>query len=431
MEYLIALSKLFIGAFEVYIYYDFLKSVFPFKDDRFSRRMGKVALLVTTNYLINSFQSPTINLISIPLSYLLFCFLLYEASIKQRIFYVLFLYTLFACGEVVFEIFKMQLDLPNYELTNLFLILFQKILMFMIFKIIQLIPRKKIEQEQHKSLLYTYFIFPLSSFIIFDGILNFDFGSNTPMFQKVLLGFGGLLLLFSNSLIFFLFEKLSDMMSRTRELDLLTMKSNMENKHYERLERINLEHATYLHDINKYLRTIGYLAEQNDNSDILKILDEMNVQVYNIEAKSFSDHPILNAILYDRSIQAAERNIEFHAFVEPNLNLDKIEDIDLISMVGNLLDNAIEAADQCMQERMVNAKLYMGNDAFIVLEVENSFLITPEKIGNRFISKKKNKEKHGFGVLRVQELAAKYGGMLRMNHSETLFTVTLVLSAIG
>ena len=89
-------------------------------------------------------------------------------------------------------------------------------------------------------------------------------------------------------------------------------------------------------------------------------------------------------------------NIEF--FLDAKVSEIPMEDADFIVVLGNLLDNAIEAAEQCRKE---NRKIWMSiqniNEMFMI-NLKNTCETTPIEKNNKFVTHKKNTERHGLGL---------------------------------
>ena len=136
-----------------------------------------------------------------------------------------------------------------------------------------------------------------------------------------------------------------------------------------------------------------------------------------------------NAILSEKGRLAEKQNIIFDAYVEPGIVLDMVEDVDLIAMLGNLLDNALRAAKTYKEEAFVNVRIYMQDiRGFCVLKIVNSYsgdIIMKE---DTFISTKKEKGIHGLGIKSVNRMAEKYGGYLTCKAKDDVFEAVLLIS---
>ena len=94
--------------------------------------------------------------------------------------------------------------------------------------------------------------------------------------------------------------------------------------------------------------------------------------------------------LNGKKSEALNKKVEYNVYVEMGFEKPDVEDIDLISIISNLIDNAIEAASKC-DDGNVNIKLYKANDGrFTTIQVTNNYIEKPLEKDGEFISKKKN-----------------------------------------
>ena len=109
------------------------------------------------------------------------------------------------------------------------------------------------------------------------------------------------------------------------------------------MEKVNLEQSNYMHDLKFMLRTIGNLAVQDQNEEITSVIQNMKIRIGEMEEEFFCKNKVLNTILCEKKKEAIDNKINYQAYVEPGIPLDFIQDIDIIIIMGNIIDNAIEA----------------------------------------------------------------------------------------
>ena len=214
-------------------------------------------------------------------------------------------------------------------------------------------------------------------------------------------------------------------MEQNSEYELMDLQNTLNHTYYKRMEE---KHKQYAHNLKEYLQTISGLATKCKSEEIVDILKDMEVEVDSISDKIYTSNSILNALLCEKELQAQKEEIGFHVMIEPELDLGKIKNGDIIVMVGNLIDNAIEAAALCKEEKRIDLKFFESDGNFIVLDIENTYGNKTKRRGESYLSTKKNPLYHGIGIKSVRETAEKYGGMLFQEQKEEVFVSILTLS---
>lgn len=416
-----------ICVFEVYILYDFLHNIL---EERTKNRiiittvLGIIAALI---YGINYFQISQINLIGVALLFLLGTIFLFCGGLKARISYYLIFYIIMVGMEFVVGIFFTIITSPDYFIKELYpfkyfvLVIITKLMAYMALRLIKLFLNRK-EIGMRGKLLKMAFVVPVTTMLLYAGL----FYANIQIEEgKVILCIGCMLLLFSNVLVFYIIEKLTFVMEQNSEYELMDLQNTLNHTYYERMEE---KHKQYAHNLKEYLQTISGLATKCKSEEIVDILKDMEVEVDSISDKIYTNNSILNALLCEKELQAQKEEIGFHVMIEPELDLGKIKNGDIIVMVGNLIDNAIEAAALCKEEKRIDLKFFVSDGNFIVLDIENTYGNRIKRKEGSYLSTKKNPLYHGIGIKSVRETAEKYGGMLFQEQKEEVFVSILTLS---
>ncbi len=197
----------------------------------------------------------------------------------------------------------------------------------------------------------------------------------------------------------------------------------------EQLQKKDEKYSEFIHNINHYFFAIGELARQENCNQIVGMIEEMSGKILHTERIIYTNHKTLNAILAEKASEAELENIDLNVYVEPVIKLGNVTDGDLVSMIGNLLDNAIEAARQCEpKKRNISVWIYMEkNSGICVIKTVNYFYNPPIFHNSRLVSGKKEGEMHGIGIKSVENTAQKYGGYLEYFINDDKFTSILIL----
>jgi len=215
-----------------------------------------------------------------------------------------------------------------------------------------------------------------------------------------------------------------------RELELENRTLRLKLNHYQEMEKINEENKKTIHEINKQMRVIGVLLAQSEYDKIENILKEMDVKMGVWLKYEYSNDKIVNAILLDSAQRAAERGVKFEVDVEKDFSLEYLKERDVVTMLGNLLDNAMEAVERC-REPFINVKMKMARYHVCALTVvENNYDGEIFLQNGTYKTSKEDNEKHGVGIKLVSDMAEGYGGFLKTECEDNLFRANLLLPVL-
>lgn len=420
--------------FEIYMFYDFFRGDFKYRsNDRRVRGMVLLGLFLAM-MLVNGFGNSLVNICIVPFFYVLDSFVLYNESAKRLLsFDVLFLIIMAGIEigfEIAFSIVSGNDAITLYEvpISRMIIFMFEKLINFMVLRIVK--NYRSINKFPVQNKLYKLvYLLPLDSFLIYSGVLYSKIDLGVVSFQKGLLVLGCLLLVPINIVVFYLLERLSETMEKTKVLELDSLKKELMGIHYERVNEINEEHKSYLHDLQHSFKTIGELAQNGENQKIIDIIKSMNIEIETIRKKRYCQHPIVNAILCEADERAAKKEISYSVEIDASIDFSFVDDFSLISMLGNLINNAFEATERAKDNRFINIEAHLAaNDKFIVFCIENGFDVAPILENGEYLTSKQDKSKHGIGIKNVKERAKLYGGILILETKANVFIATLELA---
>lgn len=190
-----------------------------------------------------------------------------------------------------------------------------------------------------------------------------------------------------------------------------------QTKKYDQTVRI-------LHDVNKHIKAIEGLCI-TDHEDIAgEYAKEIGDILKPLIPVQYTENQILNILLTDKATIMKEKEISVEIKID-NVNLDFIAPIDVTTIFGNLLDNAIEAAEQINGDRHIYIKIGSYHQ-MVVVSIENS--CNDIKWKNGFPVSDKGKGR-GIGLLNVRSSIEKYDGNLTLKQKEHKFIVELFLNS--
>lgn len=434
---MISMDRLTLCAVDVYMLYFFFKSMFKLR--KYHKGIYVLLFSIETGLIliINAFSNTWLNLMVIPILYMLFALLMFKLSFVGGLTYTIIYYAIFSGGrEVAYEmLFRLvstsfQFHIPAWFTSAGFYYLLPEYVLGFLFLMIIVRSLKKIDIGEQQDFSWYLLIMPVSTLIILSSFLYMDF-PNSVLVQR-LMCVGAFLLYFSNAVIFIVLEKYKGIMNFAKYEEMSHLKQALEDDGFQNIARLNKHYRNYMHEIHLHLAQIRALASKEQHGKIIEIVNGLEEGIQMGESNIvYNSNEILNTILEERVLKAQKNGIALSIFVEAFLNVDFISGADMISMFGNLLDNALEAAAQCeSSNRNVDVKMFMGNRYTLVLYIKNSFTVPAKREGDRYLTTKKEKELHGLGIGIVNRLAEKYGGNLLLEDKGKNYITTLSISTV-
>lgn len=180
-----------------------------------------------------------------------------------------------------------------------------------------------------------------------------------------------------------------------------------------------------IHDLKHQINTLdGYLQEAH-YEEAKAFLTEMSQELFdkNRRIRAWSGCPLIDMMLDSKEKKAASQGITMEIDVPPVEN--PLSERDMSILLGNILDNAIEAAGKTdRNQRKIYVKIYSKGNLFGI-SVENSLAQMPVIQDGRLISTKEDSEKHGWGMLSIQSIVTKYGGQIDYNYADQIFKINI------
>lgn len=146
-----------------------------------------------------------------------------------------------------------------------------------------------------------------------------------------------------------------------------------------------------------------------------------------LQIKTFCSNPIINMLASHYSSLAAERGITLTAHISVP-DVLSVQDTDLSVLIGNLLENALDAADRAPEEHRSIELNMLCRGKMIVITVDNGFDGIAREEGSRYLSTKP--DHHGLGLQILTEIAEKYGGGAEFTHDDLTFHSSIMLRGL-
>lgn len=246
------------------------------------------------------------------------------------------------------------------------------------------------------------------------------FSSSLPgglFYIRTLVDFSGLLILFLQR-------------DRWREL---SMQKEMEavnailRRQYEQYnlskENIEIINRKY-HDLKHQIAVVR--AERNSDKRE-QYLQEMENDIKMYEAQNKTGNKVLDTILTGKHLYCVQHEINFTCVADGML-LDFMNLMDICTIFGNALDNAIECVEKIgdKSKRLIRTAVY-SQSKFLIIRFENYTELELTTKDSLPITTKKDRQYHGYGLKSIRSTVEKYGGSMTVNVKDNWFILRLLI----
>ncbi|MFP3512808.1 ATP-binding protein [Peribacillus sp. SIMBA_075] len=191
------------------------------------------------------------------------------------------------------------------------------------------------------------------------------------------------------------------------------------------------------HDFSNHIQVIHGLLKLGENAKALDYLTGLSKEVHSIESMKLDViHPGLSVLLETKRLSAQNYNIDIEIDVSPK-SFNRVKTIDLIKLLSNVIDNAIEATIELPeQERRMNIACNADDQKYTFMVTNSGPMISTLDQENIFTSgfstKKAQKGKvRGQGLFIVKDLVSRYDGEIHVQSTEKETTVTMTIPVNG
>ena len=416
---------------DIFICYDFFKGFFTLRSRNSTNRLFIVSVgFVMILYGVNLIGSVTLNLLFTPIVVLVYLMTVFYGRIVSKLMYFLLTMSVMLGSEFIFVVLVgMTNSANNINLSDFpFSVFGAKLIGFLILLFIRQFAENK-RQRMVNKVFWRYLLIPISSLGMMFAAFHVGQEALENPEMKLMLTLSFALMLFANIMVFAAFQSYSEELAESMRKEFLISKEKANKQYYDKISEINEERKALNHDLKHYFSGLRGLILSGDKEKAVEYLTRIDSRLDSNEMILFSRIPLLDAILTEKKNCAEAADVEFNVHVEQVSSLQNISESEYMAMLGNLLDNAIRAAESCRGHRFVTVNIYEVNQGtHLISKIENSYQEDDIKQHNgKLVTTKKNVMDHGLGLKNVKKLAGMQGGTFVTDRQDGIFTASIML----
>lgn len=196
---------------------------------------------------------------------------------------------------------------------------------------------------------------------------------------------------------------------------------------YQNLNRTYSENAKLFHDLHNHLAILHRYLSRGNANEALQYLEDLRAPVQEIMQSGWTGDDAIDYLISNKIAYAKEQHVSTKVNIEFPRHTN-IRSADLTAILGNLLDNALEAIKSVPEnQRFINLTIRRINN-MLVIKVENGCETVPLLKQGELLSTKQESGLHGWGLKSVRAAAEKYDGIVENTYEEKVFRVVVTLS---
>lgn len=385
------------------------------------KNSNKVILLIAWSGVVISFSMqelydgklPIVNMLLFLLPYLAVTLMFYQANRERILLYTFYFYLMGICCELIaYYGTYMLLGVDRNDYTDKILQIISNILMFVVIRLLVLIFGKADENEIKLADFLEVLLIPAGSIyliICFYVMNDLSDGAWNLFAVFVIIGF--------NIMSYYFYIKLQENMTDKYKNLLLENQNICYIQESKRVTELWKNITEFKHDF-KYI-------EETKKWNYREIATLYGFE----ETIANSGCVVIDAIINNRASIANDNNIQFRVDLKIASDLN-IQQSDISVVLCNLLDNAIDANKNCIDDRYIdlNIETDRRNENTLLISIENPYAGEIIRTRNGEIkSSKKDYYRHGIGLKSVRQIVEKHKGIMKIDSDNNKFSVHILI----
>jgi len=197
-------------------------------------------------------------------------------------------------------------------------------------------------------------------------------------------------------------------------------------RHCNEVENIYKQMRGWRHDYHNHIQLLKAHLAQGQFAEADEYLGKLDADLTQVDTILKTGNVMVDAILNSKISLAQSRDINVNAkAIVPKVL--QVQPVDLCVIIGNLLDNAIEACMKLSEPEKRFIRVYIGvHKEMLYISVSNATGNEMKKVGKAYLTTK-NTASHGFGLVRIDKIAEKYSGFVDREHEDGVFATEVML----
>ena len=202
----------------------------------------------------------------------------------------------------------------------------------------------------------------------------------------------------------------------------LDIQNKMLEKNYVQISEFYRSNAKLYHDMRHHLNVVCYILEKGETGQAKQYVESLKNAGGFLTVKKRTGLDVVDVVLSELERQAAGKAVS--VFIKSQILAQdiNIEQRDLCVLLANLMDNAVEAAQE-----EIKVAIKRIQDMLIIC-VQNDCHMLPLRKNGKFQTTKKDRINHGWGIQNIEDIVQKYQGSIEYRTQDDKFFVDIMIN---
>ncbi|MGO1468492.1 MAG: sensor histidine kinase [Tissierella sp.] len=228
-----------------------------------------------------------------------------------------------------------------------------------------------------------------------------------------------------NIFVFYLYDALTKFFEEKIEKTMLKEQNKYYKKQLGIMNTTNENTRAFNHDLANHLAIVRGYIQINEDEKACNYIDKMTKSVYTVKEFSNSGNIDIDSILNHKLYEASKKEIAISLEVKVPISIN-IASFDIVVILGNLLDNAIEATSKSENDKWIDI-IIIYKEEILFINIKNTFIGSVYYEKDKIQTSKKDIENHGIGLNNIEKILKRYDGVMDIDHDDNEFEVEITM----
>ncbi|MBR6697850.1 MAG: GHKL domain-containing protein [Lachnospiraceae bacterium] len=354
---------------------------------------------------------------------------LYESSVKKSIILGCLFQTLLVATEYITYMLIVAL-LPDIneltvsqEMIGRFMLIINILALFICILLIKRRVQYVSSDHLDKETWLRFVFIPIYTIITILAIVK-SFKSLEDAGQLMVLYMVSFGLVIVNLVVFYLLSDIVKKEIRLKDKEVLEVQGKSQLEMYSKLNENYEKQQKRVHEFKNHIMCIENMIQNKEYVEAEKYLNNIDDAYTTVGNVIDTNHIIINSVINTKYVEMLEKDITFIPVLS-DLSAINMDAKDVVVLLSNLLNNAIEACEKC-DNKLIKLKFLFEGES-VIISVNNTHDNLIIRAGDNFITSKKHESgEHGIGIKNIIDIIEKYKGKYVIKNDDNEFNFSII-----